>query len=164
MGGEWSGWECTLWGFSVLWAMCEVMDSEGDFKPWSFAHKLAATVNTCFIRLAKEGWIVRPKAEDRVSGLCKMCNPKEPSVEQAVIVASRLQRICLKPELSVLALIHTCVHVCIHDKLCLISLPPSLPPTSSDWIFLCRQRCKWGGQWLLPLPCPYQIAWWTVAY
>lgn len=39
-------------------------------------------------RMAKEGWIVPPAEGDKPSGVSKMCNPKEPDVKQAVIVAS----------------------------------------------------------------------------
>ena len=43
------------------------------------------------VRLAKEGWIVPPKDGDKMSGVSKMCNPKEPDVKEAVIVASKDQ-------------------------------------------------------------------------
>lgn len=42
-------------------------------------------------QLAKEGWIVPPKEGDKMTGVSKMCNPKEPDVKEAVIVASKDQ-------------------------------------------------------------------------
>ncbi|GAX72680.1 hypothetical protein CEUSTIGMA_g136.t1 [Chlamydomonas eustigma] len=41
------------------------------------------------VMLAKEGWILPPKDGEPLTGVSKMCNPKEPGVEQAVIVASK---------------------------------------------------------------------------
>ena len=42
------------------------------------------------LRLSKEGWFVPLKEGERHTGVSKMLNPKEPTVEQALIVASKI--------------------------------------------------------------------------
>ena len=54
---------------------------------------LAVTLSLCR-RMAKEGWIVPPKEGEQPTGVSKMCNPKEPGVDQAVIVASKFEVFC----------------------------------------------------------------------